>query len=154
MGTLAFSSTGNYFVGGIALAMPPINLSNIVPKNVVFESLKGSGYIYQWTDADLWPLATTVVVGQCITDSYGNLQVCTVGGPTNASAEPVWNINLGGITIDGGARWTNFGQSLGTVKIIQSAASASPLTEIPSGFPVPASVLSDLISYKAEYLAG
>ena len=152
-GTLAFSNA-NYFTGGAQVTFPAARTTNPVPVNVVLQSLKGSGYVYQWVNADLWPKNTAVAVGWAITDSNGNLQVCTSAGTTNNTAEPTWNINTGGTTPDNGATWTNLGISYGTVRILTGAAAQSPLTELTSGGAVPAAVLADTIEYVADYLRG
>ena len=152
-GTIAFSNA-NYFTGGAQVTFPPVRTTKVVPVNVAIQSLQGSGYVYQWVNADLWPKSQAIVVGWAITDSNGNLQVCTTLGTTNGTAEPTWNINTGGTTSDGTAVWTNLGISYGTVRILTGAAAQSPLTELTSGGAVPAAVLADTIEYVADYLRG
>lgn len=46
---------------------------------------------------------------QCVLDSNANLQVATTPG-TSGAAQPAWNVNPGGTTIDGTITWTNIGE--------------------------------------------
>jgi hypothetical protein len=158
-GTLSFSNA-NYFTGGLAIPFPPARTTNIVPVDVRIKSLKGSGFIYEWVIADLWPQNTAIVQGWQITDKNGNLQLCTTNGTTNNTAEPTWaiptNANPNPTTADGSAVWTcqGPGPSLGTVRILTGAAAQSPLTEATSASAVPSLVQTDNIEYIAEYLRG
>lgn len=156
-GTLAFSNA-NYFTGGIALVLPAVNESNIVPFDVDIKSLKGSGFVYQWVNQDLWPKDTAIVQGWTITDPNGNLQTCTTSGTTNNTAEPTWAVpsvaTPNPTTTDGTAVWTCEGKSLGTVKILTGAAAQSPLTELTSASAVPSGVQTDVIEYTAQYQMG
>ena len=48
-----------------------------------------------------WPAAQAVTSGQMIVDSNGNIQECTTGGTTFASAPGSWGATLGATTADG-----------------------------------------------------
>ena len=158
-GTLSFeASTQFYTTGGRPFILAGVNgmpgLSNSVPLQVRIYSKKASGYVYQWINDDLWPVSTAVVAGQAITDSNGNLQVCTTAGTTKSGSEPVWNKTNGVTTADGTAVWTNNGPSTGLVKILTGAAAQSPLAELSQSAAIPAAVSGDDIAWEAEFLRG
>lgn len=161
-GTLAFqASTQFYTTGGRPFILAGVNgmpgLSNPVPLQVRVYSKTGSGYVYVWTNDDLWPTSTAVVAGQAITDPNGNLQVCTTAGNTG-STQPTWSKTTGATTADsaggGTAVWTNNGPSTGLVKILTGAAAQSPLTELSQSAAIPAAISSDDIAFEAEFLRG
>src|ERR1700678_2920572 len=151
-GTIAISaSPATYPSGGIPITLAtPTNQNVLVlpanshgsPITVYIESRAGSGYQYNWITADLWTSkykGNTVAAGQALTDSNGNLQVCTTGGTAGSGAEPTWATpgatgSTGGTTTDNTVVWTlTQAPSLGTIQICQSAGSAAPLAEIAQG---------------------
>jgi len=154
------ASPAFYTTGGLpfsltsGIASPVVGLTYPTPLHMDVRSKKANGYVYQWTIADLWPQNTAVVAGQAITDSNGNLQVCTTAGTTNNTAEPTWNQTAAGTTTDGTAVWTNKGPSQGTVKILTGAAAQSPLAELSQSASIPAAVSGDTISFRAEFRKG
>lgn len=151
----AFYTTGGLpFSLAAGVASPIAALTFPTPLKVDVYSKKANGYVYQWTIADLWPQNTAVVAGQAITDSNGNLQVCTTAGTTNNTAEPTWNQTVAGTTTDGTAVWTLQGPSQGTVKILTGAAAQSPLAELSQSAAIPAAVHGDTIQFKAEFRKG
>lgn len=147
--TSAASTYGN------TLSLPGVSKPS--PVTVNFASRAGKGYVYSWVATDLWTAkykGNSVTAGQALTDSNGNLQICTTGGTAGSGSEPTWNQTNGLTTTDNTVVWTNNGPSFGTLQILEQNGSTGPLIELTQGATIPSDVSGDTIAAQIEFLKG
>lgn len=160
------ASPGAYSKGGIPITFPSgtndmPGTTNQFCKTGRIDSRAGSGFVYLWTQADLWTAdmkGNTVAVGQAIVDGNSNIQQCTTGGTAGSGAEPIWAIpsdtTPNPTTVDGTVTWTCKGPSNGIVQIFEQNGSTGALVELAQAAAIPSGVSGDTIAGQLEYMRG
>jgi len=78
-------------------------------------AITADGTTVRWTcggELQNWTPSTSYINNQVITDSNGNLQVCTVDGGVSDTFEPLWGTSVGATTTDGTISWVCLGSNL------------------------------------------
>jgi hypothetical protein len=113
------------FVFRRPLALGNFNEPAITSANLILQTILGAPFAWRWNRAVLtfitnpgqqdyiffnWTPSFLVTVGFVLVDSNGFSQQITTSGQT-ATIMPAFNTNVGGITSDGTATWTNKGSA-------------------------------------------